>query len=128
MHTTTLPAGPWGFAFRTIGTHALMYVTSRNGGAIGEIDVTTDAVLRTIPISGRLHGLALAPDGSTLYVSADLGTLAVVGVASGTITRTCQTRGGRLRQRVTSADGSVVYGADDTLGVIARAHRPLTGV
>jgi YVTN family beta-propeller protein len=73
VSTTTVPSGPWGIAFWTTATDSLMYVTSRDGGAISEIDMRTGSVTRTLPVTGRPHGIAIAPDGSTLYVCDDSG-------------------------------------------------------
>jgi len=69
--TSTVGSGPWGIAFWTTATDSLMYVTARNGRSISEIDMRTGNVVRTIAVTGRPHGIAISPSGSTLYVADD---------------------------------------------------------
>jgi YVTN family beta-propeller protein len=87
VSTTTTGAGPWGLAFWTTATDSLMYVTARDGGSITEANMRTGSVLRTISVTGRPHGIAIAPNGSTLYVADDTGEILFVDRVSGTTTR-----------------------------------------
>ena len=80
-------SGPWGFAFRTTATDSLMYVTARDGGSVTEVDMKSLTVLRTIGIGGRPHGLAISPDGRTLYAADEAQSLVkAIDVASGAVT------------------------------------------
>lgn len=86
--TSTVGSGPWGIAFWTTATDSLMYVTARDGGSISEIDMRTGGVLRTLAVGGRPHGIAIAPDGSTLYVADDSnGDVVFVNRVTGAVTR-----------------------------------------
>ena len=87
VRTTTTGAGPWGITFWTTASDSLMYVTAREGGSITEVDMRTGGVLRTIGVTGRPHGIAIAPNGSTLYVADDRGEILFVDRVSGATTR-----------------------------------------
>jgi YVTN family beta-propeller protein len=88
VRTITTGSGPWGIAFRTTAADSLMYVTARNGGSITEVNMRTGGVLRTIGVTGRPHGIAISPNGSTLYVADDSnGEVLYVDRVSGTTTR-----------------------------------------
>jgi DNA-binding beta-propeller fold protein YncE len=63
-----------------------------------------------IPFIGAF-GLAISPDGKTLYASGDQGDVAVINVSSGEVLQTWAT-GGQARQIVTSADGNRAYFAN----------------
>lgn len=103
-----VPNGPWGIAFHTTATDSLMYVTARDGGTITEIDMKTMLPLRTFNVGGRPHGLAISPDGRTLY-TADVGQGQVkkVDVASGTVTAAA-TLDGAFGITI-SPDGTTLY-------------------
>ena len=73
VRTSPTASGPWGIAFWTTPTDSLMYVTAREGGVITEIDMRTGSALRGLMVGGRPHGIAMAPNGSTLYVADDSG-------------------------------------------------------
>jgi YVTN family beta-propeller protein len=82
-----VPNGPWGIAFKSTATDSLMYVTSRDGSSVTEVDTKTMAVRRTFAVNGRPHGLAISPDFTTLYVADNFdGRVKVVDVATGTVT------------------------------------------
>lgn len=86
--TASVGAGPWGITFWTSEADSLMYVTARNGGSISEVDMRSDTVRRTFPIGGRPHGIAISPDGSTLFVADDSrGEIVFVDRISGAATR-----------------------------------------
>lgn len=87
VSTTTTGSGPWGIAFWTTASDSLMYVTAREGGSITEADMRTGGVRRTIGVTGRPHGIAIAPDGSTLYVANEAEILFVDRVSGSTTRR-----------------------------------------
>lgn len=93
VSTTTTGAGPWGIAFWTTASDSLMYVTAREGASITEVDMRTGSALRTITVTGRPHGIAIAPNGSTLYVADDLGEILFVDRVSGATTRRIRAAG-----------------------------------
>jgi YVTN family beta-propeller protein len=76
--TATIPAGqqPWGMALTPDGQK--LFVTNHRTGRIGVssevtvIDTATNAIIATIPLtntSGGANGVAIAPDGGTVYVA-----------------------------------------------------------
>jgi YVTN family beta-propeller protein len=86
--TSSVGPGPWGITFWTSSTDSLMYVTARDGASVSEIDMRTGSVLRTLTVPGRPHGIAISPDGSTLYVADDSnGDVVFVNRATGAIAR-----------------------------------------
>ena len=93
VSTSTTGAGPWGIAFWTTATDSLMYVTARDGGSITEVNMRTAAVLRTIAVGGRTHGIAISPNGATLYVADDFGRILFVDRVSGATTRSITAAG-----------------------------------
>jgi YVTN family beta-propeller protein len=105
-----------------------MYVTSRDGGSVTEVDMKTMTVLRTFNIGGRPHGLAISPNGSTLY-AADLadGRVKAIDVASGTVTASTQLEG--AFGIAISPDGSTLYvTAGAKVGVLSAATLTVTKV
>jgi YVTN family beta-propeller protein len=65
----------------------VLYVSSRDAGTVVAIDPTTNTITRTYPIGGMPQRLAIAPDGSELYVANEVHGLDVVNVASGGVTQ-----------------------------------------
>jgi DNA-binding beta-propeller fold protein YncE len=59
--------------------------SSFNGAKVLEIDAGSHAVLRTLGIGGQPQGLAVAPDGSELYVADELGRLVVWDLSGNTL-------------------------------------------
>ena len=108
INRVIVPNGPWGFAFKTNATDSLMYVTSREGVSVTEVDMKTLTVLRTFNVGGRPHGLAISPDGRTLY-AADLfdGQVKAIDVASGTVAAFAAVYG--AMGIAISPDGSTLY-------------------
>jgi YVTN family beta-propeller protein len=60
-----------------------LYVATRAGGSVLEIDTNHYRVLRTFTIGGWPQGLAVSPDGATLYVANERQGLEVIRLASG---------------------------------------------
>jgi YVTN family beta-propeller protein len=108
INNVAVPYGPWGFAFKTNATDSLMYVTSRDGASVTEVDMKTLTVLRAFNIGGRPHGLAISPDGRTLY-AADIGDgrVKAIDVASGIVTSSVPLNG--AFGVAISPDGGTLY-------------------
>jgi DNA-binding beta-propeller fold protein YncE len=107
-----VPNGPWGIAFRSTATDSLMYVTSRDGGTVTEVDTKTLTVKRVFSIDGRPHGLAISPNGQTLYAADNsLGRIVALSTASGAITGTLRLPG--AFGIAISPDGSTLYATTD---------------
>lgn len=61
-----------------------VYVSNTLGG-IAELDATTNALLRIIPLSGTLQDIDISPDGTELYVAVEGKGFDVVNVATGAV-------------------------------------------
>ena len=60
-----------------------IYVATRTGGSVLEVDTTRCAVLRTFALGGWPQGIVISPDGTTLYCANEQHGLDVVQLASG---------------------------------------------
>ena len=110
--SVAIPGGPWGIAFRTTGTDTLMYVTARDGGTVTEVDARTMTLLRTFGVGGRPHGLAISPDGSTLYAADNsLGRVLAISTTTGAVTGNVAIPG--AFGIAISPDGSTLYVTTD---------------
>jgi YVTN family beta-propeller protein len=110
--SVALPNGPWGIAFRAVGTDSLMYVTARDGGTITEIDMKTGSVQRVFTIGGRPHGLAITPDNLTLLAADNAaGLVKVVDIATGALVTSIPLPG--AFGIAISADGRTAYATTD---------------
>jgi len=120
--------GPWGMAFRPTGSDTLVYVSLRDGRAIAEANARTGAVLRTFDLNGRPQGLALSPDGSTLYV-ADSGSAVVWSVSTTTGAYTGYLYVGYAVDVAISPDGQTLYvSSDEGVSVISTGTWTVTRV
>jgi YVTN family beta-propeller protein len=64
----------------------LVYVATRDGGTVLEVNWHTMTVVRTFTLGGRPQGMAISADRSELYVANELSnTLHVITLYSGTI-------------------------------------------
>lgn len=87
----------------------LLYVATRAGGTVLEIDVWTWTILRTFALGGLTQGMALSPDRQELYVANEtLSRVDVVNLATGTGAGSVALRGGGFGL-VLSADGGRLY-------------------
>jgi YVTN family beta-propeller protein len=80
-----------GGAINTLLLHPsrpLLYANSFTAGFVAEINTATLGVGRTFLTGGRPQGLAIAHDGSELYVANEWGPLQIWDLASGTRTTT----------------------------------------
>ena len=94
VDSVDVPGGPWGFAFRQTTSSSMMYVTSRDGASVTEIDLNTFLPTRKMTIGGRPHGLVISPDGRTLYAADNYeGRVKAIDIASGAVTSFASTNG-----------------------------------
>ncbi len=64
----------------------LLYVATREGGSVLEVDARTLAVKRTFTLGGRTNGMVLAPDRETLYIANDyLSLVHVITLSTGAV-------------------------------------------
>jgi YVTN family beta-propeller protein len=58
-------------------------------GAVSEMDLVKKALVRVIPIAPRVEGIAVAPDGSTVWAGSNTnGTVSVIDTKTGAIAET----------------------------------------
>ena len=90
--TATIPVGkqPSGIAFSPDG--ARVYVMNTGENTISIIDTATNAVTATITLGGRPRQgpelLAITPDGKSLYVTLERGSVLVINTATNTVAAT----------------------------------------
>jgi YVTN family beta-propeller protein len=77
-----LPATSHHLALHPAGTR--LYVATRAGGSVLEVDTTRYEIRRTFSLGGWPQGLAVSPDGTTLYVANEERGLDVIRLANGT--------------------------------------------
>jgi DNA-binding beta-propeller fold protein YncE len=61
---------------------SLLYVSSEGLGTVTEVRVATMTVVRTIPVGGTPQALAVAPNGSELYVADESGPLRIMSLVT----------------------------------------------
>src|SRR2546421_11778952 len=68
-------------------TKASLLYASVTDGTVKEINVKRDSVLRTLAVDSESQGMAIAPDGSELYVADQAGgRLQIVSVTTAAVT------------------------------------------
>jgi YVTN family beta-propeller protein len=104
------------------------YITNSDG-TVSVIDTTSNTVAATIAVGNEPFGVAVTPDGSTVYVTNLLSnTVSVIDAASNTVTATIGVGSGPLGVAVTP-DGSTVYvtnSLSNTVSVIDAASNTVT--
>lgn len=115
--TISLPTSPFALAASPDGTalYVADLVLDENQQPVGTgnlyvIDTSTNTLVRNIPVSTGefLTGLAITPDGKTLYASAAItGNVDVMDIATGNVTASLPGIG--FSSIVVSPDGTTVY-------------------
>lgn len=104
---------------------SLLYVATRDGHNVLEVNWRTMAVARTFPIGAQTLGMELAPDQSELYVtSGSNASLYIVNLTTGNISSAPVEAGASTI--ALSADGSLIYVGQlfaGTINVLNRATR-----
>lgn len=74
---------------------ALVYVATRDGGTVLEVNQLTMAVVRTFSLGGRPQGMALSTNGAELYVANEVSNvLHIITLSSGAVTNVPLAGGG----------------------------------
>jgi len=104
-----------------------LYVATRDGGTVMEVNARTMTATRTFTIGGRTQAMALSPDHQTLYVANEINPYVyVVALGTGTVTDSIPLAGGAYGLAI-SGDGARLYaslsyaGAVQVLNVAARS-------
>ena len=74
---------PKSIAFNPAGTTA--WVTNEASRSVGVIDVTTNTMIRTIPLAGTPAVVAVRPDAAVIYVSSTNGNVYAIDAATDAI-------------------------------------------
>ena len=99
-----------------------LYVAQHTANEVVELDITAGTVKRTFSLPYSPSGVAISPDGASLYVTAgaDNGGVFVVDLAAGAVTETIEV-GHTPMAPVVSADGAVLYACnrfEDSVSVV----------
>lgn len=99
----------------------VIYISSRDGGNVVEVDAATDAVLRTFTTGGRPQRLAVSPDGKELLVANETNGLEIWTLATGTRDTALAIEAYGLGL---SPDGMKAYVSGPLSGIITIVDRP----
>ncbi|WP_167767652.1 autotransporter domain-containing protein [Bradyrhizobium frederickii] len=135
----TLSNAPIGSAFATSAyPHAAVFsadgrfaYVAAMSGAVDVIDVVSRTVVATIPVAVGPAGLALSPDGSSLYVtSSGANSVTVISTATNLVVGSPIAVGAVPYGVVVSPDGSRVYVANEgsaSVSIIDAASKTVIG-
>jgi YVTN family beta-propeller protein len=111
---TMIPVGtyPIGIAFRPDGSTA--YVVNEEAATVSAIDVARRIVTTTVDLPGFAFAVAFSPDGTSAYVTIeeDPGSVAVIDLASHTVTGTIPGLGRYPEGIAVTPDGATAYVAN----------------
>jgi YVTN family beta-propeller protein len=79
----TIHFGPAVNGFARHPRQNLIYISSRDGGNVSEVNASTDAVVRTFPTGGLPQRLAVSPDGNELLVANEVNGLEIWKLGTG---------------------------------------------
>jgi len=110
------------------GASPFAYITNYNSDTVSVIDTATNKVKATINVSEHPYGVAVNPDGTSVYVT-HWDTVSVINTATNNVTATVPVGGGSYGVAVTP-DGTKVYVAssffNDNVYVINTATNKVT--
>src|SRR5206468_3077504 len=87
----------------------LLYVATRDGGSVLEVDWRTMTVVRTFTLGGRPQGMALSANGAELYVANEVSNvLHIITLSNGAMTSVPLRSGGEGMAR--GSDGKLYIG------------------
>jgi YVTN family beta-propeller protein len=105
-----------------------LYVSTRAGGSVIEVNTATMTALRTFTTGGLTQGVVLAPDGAEVYVVTESGFLYAYNLATGAVAATVDL-GGQAFGMALTPDGTklfVTVMGTGTVAVVSRATRAIT--
>lgn len=108
--------------FNPAGTTA--YATLQTGQGLAVVDVATNSLTTTVPLSSDGFNLIVAPDGQRVYVTTADGTLYVVNAATNEVITTLSV-GAAANGLAFSPGGNVLYVSSRDAGTVV-AIDPLT--
>jgi YVTN family beta-propeller protein len=106
--------------------HYFAYITNTASASVSVVDIVTGTVTATIAVGDQPYGVAVHPDGSTVYVTTELGfDVSVIDTASNTVTATVEV-GMWSTGLAVHPDGTRVYVVNQSLLVIDTASNTVT--
>ena len=91
------------------GNGTRLYVATRDGGSVLEVDPSDLAVLRTFTLGGRTQAMVFSPDLATLYVANEAKPLIQsINLTSGAVSDSVPLAGG-ANGLALSRDGTLLY-------------------
>jgi YVTN family beta-propeller protein len=119
-------AGAAAVALSPDGTTA--YVANAESNAVSVIDLTTDAVIATIPVGLYPDSLTVTTDGRSVYVANSSGeSISAIDTATDTVTATIPIAGGPSQVANYPGGGSVFVTTGDGVSVISTEENVVTG-
>lgn len=98
----------------------LVYISSRDGGTVFAINTTTDSIVNVFNTGGMPQRMAVAPDGSELYIANETLGLDIWNLQTGTRTTTVEVPSYGLGM---SPDGAHLYVTGPLVGKITVVDR-----
>jgi YVTN family beta-propeller protein len=121
-HSLSLPATSHHLVVHPGGN--LLYVATREGSSVLEVNAHTLAMTRTFALGGRTNAMVLSPDNERLYVANDaLSRIHVITLSTGVVTDSIALTGGAFGLGL-GPDGSRLYASltfDGKVEVIDRS-------
>ena len=109
-----------GLAISADGTK--LYVSTRAGGSVMEVNTATMTTLRTFTPGGTTQGVILSPDGSEMYVVNEQGTLYAYNLGTGALAWTLYLNGSGFGVAL-SPDGTKLYVTVMSSGTVQVVNR-----
>jgi DNA-binding beta-propeller fold protein YncE len=113
--TFFIPTGPVHVAINHAGARA--YVVEQFGDAMGVVDLATNTITHTIPLSNDGFNVAVAPNDGRVYASTADGRLYVVDAATNAIVDSMRV-GTAANGFAFSPDGGVLYASSRDAGTV----------
>ena len=128
--TKTLPGAKGAMAIRPTNNWSQFWLTAPADNKLLLMNAGTGEVEASIDVAGEPHGLALSPDGKTMYVGQrGLGQVAKIDIASRKIVKTVSL-GKRPDMIAISSDGKSIFVAirdENKLTTVSTADLSVTG-
>jgi len=92
------------------GDGKMLYVAETTGERVSFVDTSTEKVVKTVPVSGLVSGIALSPCGERLYVTGGVydGFVSIIDIKTAKVIDTIEVGHSPIAP-VPSPDGKVLY-------------------
>ena len=105
----------------------VLYVANGQSGSVTAYDLDSGTSAATIPVGTQPQGVAVSPDGKTVYIANAIGGISVIDTASNAVTATIADNSFPIGLAL-SPDGQTLYAANETgtVSVISTASDTAT--